>query len=272
MAAIIIDWEWRGKPDRQAEHDTEINRGGVDDLIAIREAVDCDVICRVNNHPAFLHEEASLAVQHGADEILLPMFRRIEEVERLLDVLDGRARLGVLVETVDAMQLGRDLEHLPLSRVYVGLHDYRIDTGNHDLFQPLVDGTLDRFRDAYQGRLRLRWHHAPGWRPTDPQTHLLAAMLRLDCSFGVALAGVFAPRYQHKSCGKPCQSWMQPSNRWVLARPKLPSTTRRFAVWWNPVLVPIRYPVVFRQHAHPDPWRERSNRLGDRPVCLQHWG
>lgn len=189
MAAIIVDWEWRGKPGRQAGHDTEINRGGVDDLIAIRAAVDCGVICRVNNHPACLHEDVSLAVQHGADEILLPMFRRIEEVEALLDVLDGRARLGVLVETVDAMQLGRDLEHLPISRVYVGLHDYRIDTGNHDLFLPLVDGTLDRFRETYRGAFGFAGITRPDGGQPIPQTLLLAAMLRLDCSFGVARRG-----------------------------------------------------------------------------------
>jgi hypothetical protein len=34
----------------------------------------------------------------------------------------------------------------PLSRVYVGLNDLRIDRGSDELFEPLVDGTVDQVR------------------------------------------------------------------------------------------------------------------------------
>ena len=96
-----------------------------------------------------------------------------------------------MVETREAIRLGRALSQLPLAHAYIGLHDYYIDGGSSGLFEPIVDGTLDRFRDEYPGAIGFAGIITrPGGGNPIPQRLLLAAMARLGCAFGVARRGL----------------------------------------------------------------------------------
>jgi hypothetical protein len=112
----------------------------------VRAAPEGRVLCRVNGWGRWTAAEIDLAVSTGADEVLLPMVRRSEDVDAALEAIAGRCRLGILIETVDAVRRVDELVRRPLSRVYVGLNDLRIDRGGRCLFTPLVDGTVDRVR------------------------------------------------------------------------------------------------------------------------------
>ena len=141
---VVVDWERRGKRARQAGADTQINGDTPDDLAAVRGAQDGLVLCRVNRWSRWTPAEIDLAVSLGADEVLLPMVRRPEEVDAALSVVAGRCGLGILVETTDAVRRVEALAARPLSRVYLGLNDLMIDRGGGSLFLALVDGTVDR--------------------------------------------------------------------------------------------------------------------------------
>ena len=143
-----MDWESRGKRARQAGADTEINRATPADLRAVRAGTLGRVLCRVNGWGPWTAAEIDLAVSLGADEVLLPMVRRPEEVDAAAEVVARRCGLGILVETTDAVRRVDELLRRPLSRVYVGLNDLMIDRGARDLFTPLVDGTVDRVSRA----------------------------------------------------------------------------------------------------------------------------
>ena len=189
VAALVSDWEWQGKAERQAGVATEVNHGTVDDLVALRRATEGRVVCRINNTPRGRDAECRLAIEHGADEIWLPMVRSPRELEQCLRAIDGRARLGTMIETREAMRLGREFAQLPLAQAYVGLNDYRIDNGHLGLFEPMVDGTIDRFRDDYPGALGVAGITHPDRGSPIPQRLLLADMVRLGCTFGVARRG-----------------------------------------------------------------------------------
>jgi len=191
VAGVVVDWEWRGKAERQAGWNTQINRATVDDLRAIHAAAGDRVVCRINNSPDRV-AECRLAIDNGAGEVWLPMVRSVDEVEACLAAIDGRAGLGVMVETREAMRLGRALSQLPLAHAYIGLHDYYIDGGSTGLFEPIVDGTLDRFREDYPGEIGFAGITRPGGGNPIPQRLLLAAMARLGCAFGVARRGFLA--------------------------------------------------------------------------------
>jgi hypothetical protein len=186
VSQVIVDWEHAGKERRQRGHDTEINRGTEDDLEAAVAAVPGRVICRINNTPERRDLECERAIELGASEIWLPMLRSPHEAEEVLRVIDGRARLGVQAETRESMELGRELASLPISRVYVGLLDYRIDNGHAGLFDPIVDGTLERFREHWDGDFGFAGVTVPEGGAPVPQALLMAAMARLGCGFGVA--------------------------------------------------------------------------------------
>ena len=143
ITGIVVDWEVAGKARRQHGADTEINHHTPDDLLNVRRATSARVICRING----LHEESraeiDLAISLGADELLLPMVREVDEVDRALDLVKGRRPLGILIETGRAVQNAEALCARPLSRVYVGLNDLAIDRGAPNIFTALADGTVE---------------------------------------------------------------------------------------------------------------------------------
>lgn len=186
LSGVIVDWESIGKSRRQAGFDTEVNRGRAGDLARMRAALGGQMICRIDNQPGTRAEQARLAVDLGADEVWLPMVRGVEEVEDCLKTLAGRARLGILVETREALRLGREFTCLPLARVFVGLNDLSIDLGRGSLFEPLVDGTVDAFRADFEGPLGVAGVTLPTGGHPVPQRLLLAKMAHLGCAFGVA--------------------------------------------------------------------------------------
>jgi hypothetical protein len=145
-AGIVVDWERRGKARRQEGEGTQINADTADDLARMRAATDGRLLCRINGHGAWTAVEVDRAIACGADEILLPMVRTTEEVDRTLDLVAGRCGLGILIETQDAVGRAASLAERPLSRIYVGLNDLRIDRRSTELFRPLVDGTVDAVR------------------------------------------------------------------------------------------------------------------------------
>lgn len=147
----MVDWEERGKERRQAGAGTEINRHTPGDLSAVRAATDALVLCRVNQWSPSTATEIGLAASLGADEVLLPMVRRPEEVDAALAVAGRQCGVGILVETTEAVLRVDELVSRPVSRVYVGLNDLAIDRGGGPIFLALVDGTVDRVAEATKG-------------------------------------------------------------------------------------------------------------------------
>jgi hypothetical protein len=143
---IVVDWERRGKARRQLGEGTQINADTAEDLTLMRAATDGRLLCRINGFGPWTGGEIDEAIARGADEILLPMVRTPDEVDRSLDLVAGRCGLGILIETQDAVDRAVELAGRPLSRIYVGLNDLRIDRRSDQLFMPLVDGTVDDVR------------------------------------------------------------------------------------------------------------------------------
>jgi hypothetical protein len=180
---IVVDWERQGKRQRQLGADTEINEQTVGDLERVRTTVRCPVICRVNPCNGGSAAEVEAALDGGADEILVPMVRTPDEVERMLELADDRCGVGILVETAHAVAAAPALARLPISRAYVGLNDLAIDRGSASIFDSLLDGTVERVRAEFDmpfgfGGLTLPDRGAP-----IPCRNLIAEMVRLDCSF-----------------------------------------------------------------------------------------
>ena len=183
VASVVVDWEHDGKEARQAFADTEVNNHTVEHLRAIRALTPAHVICRVNAFGPRTPEEVEQAVE-GADELLLPMVSTPEEVERTLALVDGRAGLGILVETRAAVAAADELARLPLSRIYLGLNDLSIDRGTASIFAPLVDGTLDEVRECFAGvRFGFGALTLPDAGSPIPCRLLLGELARLRCDF-----------------------------------------------------------------------------------------
>lgn len=180
---VVVDWERRDKARRQAGEGTQINADTPADLARMRAATDGRLLCRINGWGPWTPAEVDEAVARGADEILLPMVRTPEQVDRTLDAVAGRCGLGILVETQDAVLRAAELARRPLSRIYLGLNDLRIDRRSDNLFTPLVDGTVDAVRAAVPGRFGVAGLTLPGGGAPVPSTLLAAELVRLGADF-----------------------------------------------------------------------------------------
>src|SRR3954447_6198337 len=182
-AGIVVDWERRGKARRQAGEDTPISTDTPADLSRMRAAFAGRLLCRINGYGEWTAGEVEDALARGADEILLPMVRTTEEVDRTLDLVAGRCGLGILIETQDAVDRAAALARRPLSRIYVGLNDLRIDRRSDELFRPLVDGTVDAVRAEVAQPFGVGGLTLPEGGHPVPSRLLAAELIRLGADF-----------------------------------------------------------------------------------------
>lgn len=186
---FVVDWENKGKVERQNGFDTQINFDTADDLRRVVSQTALPVLCRVNHAggtdqilPETL-DEIDTAIELGAGEVLLPLVRTPREVERVLRHIGGRIPLGILIETIGAVGHARELGQLPLSRVYVGLNDLAIERGTRNLFEPIADGTLDRVREHIHVPFGFAGATLPDRGHPIPARLLLNEFAYLRCSY-----------------------------------------------------------------------------------------
>lgn len=183
VAGVVVDWERVGKRHRQAGADTQIGEDTPQDLRRVRARTAAPILCRIDNAPELIPGQIDEAVAAGADEILLPMVRSADEVEAALERANGRIGVGILIETRAALDDVAQLAALPLTRVYVGLNDLAIERGTVNIFEPLVDGTVDEIRRNFSVPFGLAGLTVVD-RGTPIQCRLVVSeLIRLGCSF-----------------------------------------------------------------------------------------
>ena len=112
------------------------------------------------------------------------MVRKMSEVSDVLELAENRARVSVMIETLEAIEISRQLDQLALARVYVGLNDLCICRQSHSIFSALADGTVESIREKFRktpfgfGGLTI-----PGYGSPLPVEHFLDEMTRLECAF-----------------------------------------------------------------------------------------
>ncbi|TML95741.1 MAG: aldolase [Actinobacteria bacterium] len=183
VAGIVVDWERVGKRHRQAGADTQIGEDTVDDLRRVRASTSGRILCRIDNNAELLEEQIEAAVASGADEILLPMVRGANEVERVLAHARGRVGVGILVETEAVLEQLDDVAGLPLSRAYLGLNDLAIDRGTTNIFDPLVDGTIEEVRGYFSVPFGVAGLTVVDAGAPIPCRLIVGELSRLDCGF-----------------------------------------------------------------------------------------
>jgi hypothetical protein len=181
---FVVDWEGIGKRSRQRGADTEVSGDTPEDLSGVRGAVASPVVCRINRLGPQTSGEVEDAVARGADEVLLPMVTAPGEVEKVLELVDGRCGVGILVETERAVACAPELGRLPLSRAYVGLNDLAIERRSNSIFDAVVDGTAERVRESFEAPFGFGGLTLPDQGSPVPCRLLIGEMARLRCDFG----------------------------------------------------------------------------------------
>ena len=149
---IFLDMEYIGKDLRQHGMDTVQLHHTLEDLAAIRAAVThsevlvrCNPIHEATDQYSSSAEEIDSCVAGGADIIMLPYFKTTEEVHTFLQLVNGRTRTCLLVETPEAVENIHEILALPgIDEVFIGLNDLSLGLGRKFMFEILADGTVER--------------------------------------------------------------------------------------------------------------------------------
>lgn len=148
---IFVDMEYIGKSERQGGMDTVQSHHTLEDIKKISQAIDtAELLVRINpiHEPTEVYssskEEIDYAIANGANILMLPYFKTVDEVRKFLDLVDGRVKTMPLVETPEAVEVIDDILELDIDEIFIGLNDLSLGYGKKFMFELLSDGTVER--------------------------------------------------------------------------------------------------------------------------------
>lgn len=149
---LFVDMEYIGKEERQGGLDTVKSHHTVQDVVNLRKVLDkSELLVRVNP----IHEESDgccgseeeieSVINAGADIIMLPMAKTVEEIQKFTEYVGGRTKTMLLLETSEAEKnIKSMLDVGGIDLVHIGLNDLHLAHGKKFMFQLLTDGTVER--------------------------------------------------------------------------------------------------------------------------------
>ncbi len=157
---IFLDMEFIGKDARQGGLDTVQNHHTVKNVANIKAAVKtAKVLVRVNpihealpDYPSS-KDEIDATIKAGADILMLPFFKTVEEVRQFISYVDGRAKTLLLMETVEAANLVDEILEVPgVDMIHLGLNDMHLELGMKFMFELLANGTVEKLGDKIKAK------------------------------------------------------------------------------------------------------------------------
>jgi len=154
---IFVDMEANGKAERQNYSDSVLSKHTLNDVQNVRKVLKtAKLLTRVN--PIYEGSKAEIegVVERGSDLIMLPFFKTKDEVEKFVELVDGRAKTVCLVETREAAEAIDDiLTTQGVDEYFVGLNDLHLSYGMKFMFEPLANGMVDELCRKF------RWARKP---------------------------------------------------------------------------------------------------------------
>ncbi len=142
---IFYDLEWIGKAERQHGRNTVKSNNNIDNIPAVRKVLNkSELLVRTNPIHAYSKEEVEKAIAYGADVLMLPMVMDHHDVEQYVEMVAGRAKVCIMIETAAAMaRLDKILAVPGVDELFIGLNDLHISMGLTFMFELLSDGLVE---------------------------------------------------------------------------------------------------------------------------------
>ena len=142
---IFIDLEKIGKKERQGHVDSVKSRHYIHDIPKIKDKLaTSELLVRVNPINKNSRAEIEQVINNGADIVMLPYFKTVEEVEVFINIVHGRVQSCLLLETPEAVNAIDDiLEINGINFIHIGLNDLHLGYDMHFMFELLADGTVE---------------------------------------------------------------------------------------------------------------------------------
>ncbi len=143
---IWIDLETLGKEERQHNMNTVKSRHSIDDIPKMVECLSSsELLVRVNPWNENSYYEIDSVIKAGADLVMLPMWKSVEEVGNFIEIVAGRVKTVLLLETKDAVECLDQVLDIPgIDEIHIGLNDLHLSYGMSFMFEPLANGLVER--------------------------------------------------------------------------------------------------------------------------------
>ena len=154
---IFVDLETLGKEERQKGMNTVKSHHKIADIPNIKNVLTTSkLLVRVNPINPNSRDEINAVIDAGADIIMLPMWKTVNDVELFLKYIDGRTQNMLLLETKEANEcLDNVLEINGINSVHIGLNDLHLSYNLDFMFEPLANGMVDGIAN------KLKAHNIP---------------------------------------------------------------------------------------------------------------
>ncbi|MGG0382079.1 aldolase/citrate lyase family protein [Priestia filamentosa] len=142
---IFIDLEINGKVARQGHLDTVISRHHISDIKEIKSVLTTtQILVRVNPIYDSSKDEIDKVIEAGADIVMLPFFKTKEEVEKVIEYVNSRAKVCLLCETPEAVsEIDNILNLSGIDFIHIGLNDLHLGYKMKFMFEPLANGLVE---------------------------------------------------------------------------------------------------------------------------------
>ncbi|OQB32340.1 MAG: HpcH/HpaI aldolase/citrate lyase family protein [Bacteroidetes bacterium ADurb.Bin174] len=142
---IWVDLETLGKAKRQADFDSVKSNHTIEDISIIRKVIQsAALLVRINPLHEGTKHEIEEVISRGADLIMLPMYHTTDDAKRFVDVVNGRAKTMLLLETIAAEESVEETVSLSgADEIHIGLNDLHIEYKMKFMFELLANGKID---------------------------------------------------------------------------------------------------------------------------------
>lgn len=142
---IWIDLEKNGKDERQKGMNTVKSNHCLEDIKRIKPFLkNAKLQVRINPIYKNSKDEIDTSVLYGADYIMLPYYKTLEEVRTFFSLVQGRVKTILLLETKEAVEILDQVLELPeIDEIHIGLNDLHLSYGLDFMFELLANGTVD---------------------------------------------------------------------------------------------------------------------------------
>lgn len=156
---IFVDMEFIGKSNRQGGMDTVQSHHTLDDIKRVADAIEtAELLVRINpiHNASDIYisskEEIDKAIENGAQILMLPYFKTVDEVKTFIKLVDGRIKTMPLVETPEAVACIDEILKLDIDEIFIGLNDLSLGYGMKFMFELLADGTVEELCYKFKKR------------------------------------------------------------------------------------------------------------------------
>ena len=146
VSRIFIDLERIGKFERQGKLDTVISQHEFSDISKVKSSLStAELLVRLNPFHKGSKLEVEKAISDGADIIMLPMIRNLEEVKLFGEFIQKRAKFIPLIETISSAFIINDICKLEsVDELHIGLNDLHLELNLSFMFELISNGYVDK--------------------------------------------------------------------------------------------------------------------------------